>query len=115
MQTIYTNEGLISNSIKQSFPSAFSTYLSTFYNYNLNDTCQFGYANQPTNLTSKNYNLILINKYVIDCKNINSGLISKGLQTSIIFVVEENITKWALIFICNIFVRIKTLLAVKYL
>ena len=90
MQTIYTNEGLISNSIKQSFPGAFSTYISTFYNYNMNDTCQFGYASQPINLTSKNHNLILINKYVIDCKNINSGLISKGLQTSIIFIVEEN-------------------------
>lgn len=34
---------------------------------------------------------------------------------TLLSVVEENITKWALIFNCNTFVRIKSLLAEKHL
>ena len=59
MNNVYQTEGDISQNIKQTFPSDFSGYVSTFFNYNLNNTCQFAYANQPANLTCKDYDLIL--------------------------------------------------------
>jgi PAS domain S-box-containing protein len=76
IDTVYDVEGAISSSIKNGYPSDFTNYINTFINYNLNDTCYWAYGVGSANYTA--------------CEAVNAGMISKGLQTSVVYTIEED-------------------------
>lgn len=69
---VYQNERDIFSSYKESYPSQYTKYKDTFKNYNYDDMCaNYNSADQQ-------------------CKNIAQGILTKGLRTSIVSLVESN-------------------------
>lgn len=69
---VYENERNIFSSYKLSFPSDFNDYLNHFKNYNYDDMC--AYFSPGDNF----------------CYSIAQGILSKGLRTSVVSLVENN-------------------------
>lgn len=69
---VYQNERDIFSSYKESFPSQFSGYKDTFKNYNYDDMCAH-YVKKDT-----------------ECPQVGQGILTKGLRTSVVSLVESN-------------------------
>jgi uncharacterized membrane protein len=79
LNQVYATENAVTTSLQQKFPSQFSNYMTSLVNYNLGDVCSWYY----------NASLGLQWSQAI-CETVDSGIISKGLQTSIVHIVEQD-------------------------